>query len=169
MELYLIRHSLAEAVGENNGFKDEQRALTEDGLKRAEKVGKGLRKMDVSFEVVLTSPAKRCVQTTEAMLRGMRLPENGYTRSPELSMYAEIEELFALLNNEYDKAASVALFGHQPQLSDIASALLSDGGYVGLKISRAGVLCLQTGPLVAVSSASLLWKMLPGQLVKMGG
>lgn len=169
MELYLIRHSVAEAIGANNNYQDDQRALTEEGVKRAEKVGKGLRKMELVFDVVLSSPAARCAQTAEGILRGMKQPTDGFERIAELSLDGSVEALLSLLNIEYGKSTSVALVGHQPNLSDIASELLTDRGYVGMKMSRAGVLCLQTGPVVAPARASLLWKMLPGQLMKMTG
>lgn len=168
MELYLIRHSVAQDLGVNGNTLDEHRALTEEGLKRAEKVGKGLRKIDVRLDALLTSPSKRCVQTAEAIQKGLRLPGEKLVVATELGMDHDAESVIRLLNEEYRGAAGVALVSHQPNLGELASRLLVEDRTVEFKMSRAGVICLQTGPVLQPGSASLLWKLLPGQLMKLG-
>lgn len=167
MELYLIRHSVAQDLGANGNYLDEHRALTEDGLRRAEKVGKGLRKIGVGFNVILTSPSKRCVQTAETIRLAMRLPEHALIVTPELGLDHDTDSVLRLLNERYRELGQVALIGHQPNLGEIGSSLLVEDRTIEFKMSRAGVICLQTGPLVQLGTASLLWKLLPGQLIKL--
>lgn len=165
MELYLIRHSVAENLGTHGNFSDEARELTKEGASRAEKVGKGLRKLDVKFELILTSPALRASQTASGIQKGMRLPAELIQISPELGMDSPIEKVVGMINQQYSQYSQVALVSHQPNLSLLASWLLSEGAQIEFKMSRAGVVCLQTGPRLEAGRASLLWKMLPGQLL----
>ena len=66
-ELYLIRHGLAEERGD--AWPDDvKRPLTEDGMERLRKEARGLARLDVSFDVVLTSPLVRARQTAEIIV-----------------------------------------------------------------------------------------------------
>ena len=167
MQLYLIRHSVAEDLGTNGNFSDEARELTKAGASRAEKVGKGLRKLDVKFEVILTSPALCASQTASGIQKGMRLPAELIQIAPELGMDTPIEKVVGMINQQYFQYSRLALVSHQPNLSLLTSWLLSEGAQIEFKMSRAGVVCLQTGPRLEEGKASFLWKMLPGQLVQL--
>jgi len=167
MELYLIRHGAAENLGAKGNFTDDARDLTKQGAIRAEKVGEGLRKLDVKFDLILTSPALRASRTASEIRKGMRLPAELIRIAPELGTDARIENMVELINQNFLQYSQVALVSHQPNLSLLASWLLSEGSEIEFKMSRAGVVCLQTGPRLEAGRASLLWKMLPGQLVQL--
>lgn len=169
MELYLIRHSLAENLGEKGNFDDDLRDLTDEGVRRAEKVGKGLRKLNLKFDLVLTSPALRASRTARAIQMGMRLPEDSVREVAELGLDALVEQAIELLNLNYLEYSRVALISHQPNLGQLASWLLAENSQLNFKMSRAGVVCLQTGPLLVPGKAVLLWKMLPSQLIQLAG
>ncbi|MEH1949782.1 MAG: histidine phosphatase family protein, partial [Nostoc sp.] len=57
MELYLIRHGIAEDKG--LGIKDEERSLTKEGRQKTEKVAQKLVKLGLNFDLILTSPLVR--------------------------------------------------------------------------------------------------------------
>src|SRR5438034_3274223 len=63
-ELYLIRHGIAEARGDA-WPDDAKRPLTEDGISRLKKEARGLARLNVAFDVILTSPLVRTRQTAE--------------------------------------------------------------------------------------------------------
>ena len=61
-ELYLVRHGLAEERGDA-WPDDTKRPLTDEGISRMRKAARGLARLGVSVEVVLTSPLVRARQT----------------------------------------------------------------------------------------------------------
>ncbi len=69
IELYLIRHGVAEERGE--AWPDDfKRPLTADGMSRLRKSVRGLARLGVSFDVIVTSPLVRTRQTAEAVAAG---------------------------------------------------------------------------------------------------
>ena len=54
MELYLIRHGIAQESTKE--IKDEERSLTEQGRKRTQKVAQRFKDLDLSFNLIATSP-----------------------------------------------------------------------------------------------------------------
>ena len=69
-ELYLIRHGVAAERGENYP-DDTKRPLTNDGVQKLRKEAKALVALDVTFDVILTSPLVRTRQTAEIDRRGV--------------------------------------------------------------------------------------------------
>src|SRR6185295_1762238 len=61
MELYILRHGLAEEQSDTG--RDRDRALTAEGKEKTHSAGKAMRKMDVEFDLVLSSPFVRAWQT----------------------------------------------------------------------------------------------------------
>src|SRR3954454_25418306 len=69
-EIYFIRHGLAEDRGEA-WPDDAKRPLTDEGMSRMRKAVRGLSRMGVSIDVVLTSPLVRTRQTAEIVAAGL--------------------------------------------------------------------------------------------------
>ena len=63
-ELYLIRHAIAEERGDS-WPDDAKRPLTDDGTAKMRKAARGLARIGVRFDVILTSPFVRTRQTAE--------------------------------------------------------------------------------------------------------
>ena len=61
-ELYLIRHGVAAERGENYP-DDTKRPLTNDGVQKLRKEARALLELDITFDVILTSPLVRTRQT----------------------------------------------------------------------------------------------------------
>lgn len=72
-ELYLVRHGLAAERGENYP-DDTKRPLTNDGVQKLRREGKALVALDVTFDVILTSPLVRTRQTAETLASVFRTP-----------------------------------------------------------------------------------------------
>ena len=69
-ELYLIRHALAEE--RSDAWPDDaKRPLTGDGMARMRKAVRGLARIGLSVEVVLSSPLVRARQTAEIVASGL--------------------------------------------------------------------------------------------------
>ena len=62
LELYIIRHGLA---GKSLAEGDELRPLKKKGREQMKEVAKGLKELDVAFDLVLTSPLVRAKESAE--------------------------------------------------------------------------------------------------------
>ena len=69
-ELYFIRHGVAEERGDA-WPDDNKRPLTDEGMSRMRKAMRGLARMGVSLDVVLTSPLVRARQTADIVAGGI--------------------------------------------------------------------------------------------------
>ena len=132
MEILLIRHG--HAVDEAPGLGDAGRWLSAKGRKLTRKVGRWLAKSDKRRpEAIWTSPLVRAVQTAEIIAA-----EAGY--KGELRACAQLGtghdpgDLLELLRHE-TCPGPIALIGHEPSLSRIATTLLGDIGFAGFKKS----------------------------------
>jgi phosphohistidine phosphatase len=111
MELILWRHAEAEA-----GEPDEGRVLTAKGHKQAWKVADWLDRNLPGSCRILVSPAKRTIQTAEALGRKFKI-------HPDLAPEAAPEQILAAAHWPVSRE-SVLIVGHQPALGQIAALLL---------------------------------------------
>src|SRR6185295_13400435 len=85
MELYVIRHAIAQPLGQQNEFTDEKRALTSEGRDRMREAVKGLRRLEVEFDLILTSPLARAVETAEIVAAGLEFSKKGIKQTASLA------------------------------------------------------------------------------------
>ena len=112
MDLILWRH--AEAV---DGIPDMARNLTARGKKQAEEMGKWLRARLPAQTRILVSPARRTLQTAEALTDKFEVVR-------ELSPGAAPAAVLAAAGWPERKGA-VLIVGHQPTLGLVASTLIA--------------------------------------------
>jgi len=120
MRIYLVRHGLAEPSA---GSDDTARALTAKGRNRVAQIARGLRKLQAHPGLILTSPLRRAQETAVILARG--LGSIGLAELPELApgaaSAAEVRQALA----GYHDLAELMLVGHLPDLSHLASYLLT--------------------------------------------
>src|SRR5262245_19123710 len=75
VDLYLIRHADALALGERGITNDEERPLSEKGEAQSDAVAKALAQRGIVLDKLYTSPLLRARQTAEIMLRVWAKPE----------------------------------------------------------------------------------------------
>lgn len=122
MNLYILRHASA-GTRRENPIIDVKRPLDKEGKQQCMLVGSFLNALNVQFDVILSSPLKRALQT--ASLVGT---EVGYDAkiivtealAPSATV-AAFEKLIAGLAN-YE---NVLLVGHNPNLAIFLGALFS--------------------------------------------
>jgi len=122
MELILWRHAEAEdAVGGD----DMGRALTRHGRKQAERVGEWLAQRLSDDWRVLSSPAKRAVQTAKGL-------DRAFEERPALGPDAAPEVILAEAGWPRGDRP-VVIVGHQPTLGEVAAQLLGTEGGLGIR------------------------------------
>lgn len=159
MHLYVIRHAIAEDAAP--GQDDAHRELTPDGEKKARRVIRGLRELDVDFERVLTSPWRRAAQTAALLAP---LCDVAPTET-ELLCQPPRAELLALIA---EHNATTAVVGHEPWLSELVAWLAFGDVRHGdaLDLRKAGVVWLEGS---AVPGAMTLRAFLPPRILRAVG
>src|SRR5918999_4932383 len=115
MDLYIIRHAIAQPLGQKNDFTDEKRALTSEGRDRMRETARGLRKLGVELDMVLTSPLVRAVETAEIVATALGVGKKDVEQTLSLAPGGSQDELIAEIKNKTG-AEAIALVGHQPDL-----------------------------------------------------
>jgi phosphohistidine phosphatase len=160
MLLYIMRHGLAEEPTPKGD--DAARQLTAEGADKIRKAAAGLRAAGFTFEMILTSPITRAIETAKIVasefdeLRPRTLPELTTGASPNGAMEALIK---------LQLPERVIAVGHEPTLSRLASLLLSGSSEsMEIRLKQGGVIALEFGDRVARGGAMLRWMMTQRQL-----
>jgi len=151
VKLYLVRH--AEAIERSATTPDGSRYLTAKGRLSFRKIGRRVRRAGAAPDVIFTSPLLRAVQTAEILAE--RLKHKGeVVVARELSPGFDLRALRALLAGA-GNPAEAAFVGHEPDLGDIAAALMSVPG--GYPLRKGAVVALEADKGVPKGTAKLLW------------
>lgn len=81
-----------------------------------------LKERDIRVDVLISSPAKRARKTAEQFSRTLKINGEGLILKTELYL-APADEFFTVLESLGDQLESVAVFAHNPGITDFANAL----------------------------------------------
>jgi phosphohistidine phosphatase len=163
MELYVIRHAIAQQLGRKNDFMDEKRALTSKGRERMREAARGLRRLGVEFDLILTSPLVRAVETAEIIAVALGLSKKDIEQTGSLAPDASINDLFAEIKRNTG-TESIALVGHQPDLGGIISKIVQSSGSLAIELKKGSVCCINVTETVPRLRGSLMWLFAPKHL-----
>jgi phosphohistidine phosphatase len=142
--LWLLRH--AEAA---DGLPDDERPLTERGVRQASDAGNALARLGVHIDVCLSSPKQRAVQTAQQACEPLGVPV-----TIELALSGEPFDVHNLVAG----LGEVLLVGHDPSFSltlhDLtgAQARMRKGGLAGIAKGEL-VTLLRPSELAAIAAA----------------
>jgi phosphohistidine phosphatase len=158
MIIYFLRHASA---GEpyRNLRKDEKRPLDKDGIVQCGLVGRALVALDASVDLIISSPLKRCAQTSS--LVGNELGYEGKLQfSDALRPGASFADFRRLLERQA-KLEAIMVVGHNPNLSEFLGRIISDPGRkASIELKKGAVAKVELGR----SSAVLHWCLTPRAL-----
>jgi phosphohistidine phosphatase len=118
--LVLIRH--AKSSWDDSTLLDQDRPLNDRGRRDAPKMGERLAKRDVKPDLILSSPAVRALRTAEIIARKVDYRRKDIVVNERL--YAvEADDLLDVIHQLGDKVERVMLFGHNPELTELAHRL----------------------------------------------
>ena len=121
MELYLFRHGIAEDG--KAGSSDSERALTDEGRKKAAEVAKIARKSGVTPSLIMTSPYVRARQTARIAADEMDY-EGQIVTIESLVPHGSPEGVWKDIR-DYSGVDSVLLAGHEPLMSRMVAFFLN--------------------------------------------
>lgn len=118
--LILIRH--AKSSWNHPGLSDFDRPLNERGKKDAPEMAKRLKEKGIELDHLISSPAKRARKTAKYFAEEFGFGKNDIKLAEELYAASRPEFLHAVtgISNKFN---SVALFSHNPGITDFASSL----------------------------------------------
>jgi phosphohistidine phosphatase len=155
MEIYLVRHAVAEKRDAARWSDDSTRPLTAKGAKQFVRAARGLRELVPRVELVLSSPYRRAWQTAEILQQ-----EAGWPASEPCDALAEAAPATAALKllQERSQSGSVALIGHDPHLPALVALLLAGPDVdVQVKLEKGGIIFLDCLGNPAPGQARLRW------------
>ncbi len=157
MDLYLIRHADAFALGERGVSEDSERALTPTGEMQAAAVGKMFQRRGIVLAKVVTSPYVRAKQTAEILLRHLK-PAPEIAACEDLEPDSKPRKLAKFLGTL--KGERIALVGHMPHIAEWAGWLIGSRK-AQLDFAKAGVACIRCGEAPAKGLGTLIWLVTP--------
>ena len=165
MNIYLIRHAIAVDEGTPEYEQDSDRPLTDKGRKKMRQIAKGLRKLGVEFDLILSSPYVRARETAEIVADVFKMKKK-LAFSENLIPMAGPELLVPEINDKYS-VESIALVGHEPHLSALIGSLTSENTNIDIALKKGGVCYLAADDLHHDNHrATLEWLLTPGILVE---
>jgi phosphohistidine phosphatase len=155
MRLLIIRHAIAVPHG-TKGIPDDERPLTPRGRKRFRRAAKGLARVAMRPDVLLTSPLPRARETADIAAEAW-----GKLKPVEAESLAGggVEEISAELA-KHAQAGTVAIVGHEPDLSSFLAHLLDTRASERLTFRKGGVACVEV-PGSPGNGGTLTWYLPP--------
>jgi phosphohistidine phosphatase len=156
MELYLLRHGIAEDHAATG--RDPDRALTEEGRNKLRRVMKRAAVAGVSPSLIISSPYKRAVETAEIAAseldyKGKILRVGSLTPdSSPPSVWSEIRE--------HRNESSILLAGHEPLFSATVAFLLGSTNQM-VDFRKAALMRIDIHSFGASPQGVLQWMLTP--------
>jgi phosphohistidine phosphatase len=162
MELYFLRHATALSKNEAGVSTDAERPLSAEGKKEMKEAAKGMRKLVVSPDLVLSSPYLRARQTAEIAAEVL-----GFDKKIEFTEILTPDADFKNFNKLLDRFEgdeNILFVGHQPALGGFISALVSGDRHILIDLRKGGLCRVDTSELGKGELAELEWLLTCEQL-----
>ncbi|MBM2805557.1 MAG: phosphohistidine phosphatase SixA, partial [Deltaproteobacteria bacterium] len=139
---------------------------TNKGIKRMRRAARGLSRLEIPFDGILTSPVLRAHQSAEIVAAALSL-ESRLEEVSSLAPESTVDLLLISLARYHDRE-HLLIVGHEPLLCKTISSLLC--GSLGLEIVlRKGSLCrIEIDGMPPSSPGILHWLLTPKQLRLLG-
>jgi len=153
--LILLRHGVAEPKGAK---PDEERALTDEGHRRMEKIAPAIRRIFPRAAAIYTSPLVRCAQTAEWVSKAYEgtIPVTPTSALTPAAGVGDFRRLLSATTAQY-----LIFVGHEPNLSTIAATITGSGFGASTELKKGGLYGLRYGD----GFAALEWLLPPAVLM----
>jgi phosphohistidine phosphatase len=162
--LYLLRHGVAaDATPE---ISDADRPLTAAGARKMQRIARGLRRVGFRPDLILTSPLRR-TQETAALLAAVDPSVTVEIYEPLAPGHGAAEVIAGL--RVYRGKRRIVLVGHQPDMGELASHLLTGSiTRAPLPFKKGAMAAIVVGSLPPRGPGVLQWFASPKMLRSMG-
>ena len=156
MELYFLRHAIAEDFSETG--RDADRKLTNEGKEKLRHVLKRAAAADVLPSLILSSPYKRAMETAEIAASVLGVEEAivaSTALTPDSSPQAVWEEI-----REHRTYESILLAGHEPLFSSCVAWFLGSS-HAMVDFRKAALMRMDVHGFGASPQGILQWMITP--------
>lgn len=164
-QLYVMRHGIAVARGDPNFPDDNLRPLTPQGKKKLKGIAKGLLRLGLHLDSIITSPLVRASETAtivaEVLGSGVKVET-----SARLQPGGSLQELLADLGKRKEHR-SVLVVGHEPDLSDGVARLIGNAR-ARFQFKKGGCCRIDFAQFPPRSPGKLIWWLTPRVMRKIG-
>lgn len=165
MNIFILRHAIALDRSDWKG-SDSDRPLTDEGIRKMKKAAKGIRRLDLRIDWILTSPFRRAYDTAMITAKELNLKKK-MRLSKSLSPEGDQKALVRHLALDFKTWESVLLVGHEPYLSGLIGTLTTGIKEGGLELDKGGLAKLTADSLTHGQCAKLEWLLTPKILKKL--
>ena len=166
MHLFILRHGIAVDRSEPGFADDTKRPLTPKGRRQLRQVAASIRAMKLRFDVIFSSPLVRARQTAELVAAELHL-EKRLILADELKPGVRPQRLIQKIKVLKPSPENLLLVGHEPDLSELISLLVTGDTVGGFALKKGGLAKLEIEKLRAGQCAILAWLLTPAQLKRM--
>lgn len=124
-QVVIIRHAKSVSYGYEDDFN---RNLTEHGEMDATKISLELLQRGIIADIVLSSPAKRALETAHIFAENLGFDKSKITEVKGLYDGMTTAQYVELINELDESAETVFIFGHNPEFQYFVNNLLKDLG-----------------------------------------
>jgi phosphohistidine phosphatase len=160
LELYLVRHGIAAARGEEYA-DDSKRPLTTRGIVRLKKEARALEDLGIGFDVIITSPLVRARQTADILAESFDKSKPPVTVSDSLAPAGTPAAVMQDIA-KHARRARIALVGHEPNIGELAARLI--GARAPLEFKKGGICRIDFEVLPPKGLGQLRWFVTPRML-----
>ena len=166
MNLYILRHGIAVERGTRGFENDADRPLTLKGEERMKSIAHAMKAMEVTFDLVLSSPYVRARHTAEIVADEFKA-RNILQNSEHLACEGDPKKFVADVIRL--KPGNVLVSGHEPYLSELISMLVFGESSGSVQMKKGGLCKLSTETLKHGRCATLEWLLTPRQMLLLAG
>jgi phosphohistidine phosphatase len=142
-QLYLLRHGVAAPEG-SPGVPDDDRPLTAEGERKMRQIARGLRRLDLKLDRIVTSPLPRARRSAEIVANRLRLSDQ-CIEADILRAGNSANAIREWLDTLPDER--LLIVGHNPAFSDLVGLLIAgSSGMVSINLRKGGVAALRAKP-----------------------
>lgn len=158
MDLYFLRHGLAGQHGDPKYKDDSLRPLTAEGKDRLRQAGRAMKKLKLRFDLILSSPYLRALQTAEIIAQSYKIKKIHLTHN--LLPPAQGRQLLSEIKKNFSTAEKILLVGHEPHMTALMSEFLKSPRPLAIDFKKGalGLIRFEDG------TAQFEWLLSPHQL-----
>jgi phosphohistidine phosphatase len=167
MNLYLLRHGLAANHNPRRFAKDAERPLTSKGKRKLRESAGALKRLKLSFDLIVTSPYTRARDTAQIVAEELDFKKD-LVFTEFLTPSGSQSGLVKWLHDRDPLPENVLLVGHDPHLSELLSLLLAGNTQAfTVELKKGGLCKLSIETLKPGRCAVLEWLLTPKHLCQM--
>jgi len=161
MDLFILRHG--KAGKSSDGTADAARALTREGKKEVKKVAQWMKRNDIRFDIIATSPLQRAYGTAK-IIAGVLGQKDRLTVWEDLAPGGDPDTV-CYNASQSGEDTTVLIVGHEPALSLLITTIIGAQGNGSVILAKAGLAKIRKYSFVQHPSGDLQWLLTPEQML----